>query len=429
MFLSDNDSLKKRFFEVIAFLFIYRFGTFVPLPGVDSNVLRAFFEGGISFGGALSIFSGGSVERMSVFALSIMPYITASIIMQLASSMKIGSGFFKQEVTEYSKAKLTSYTRVLSFFLALMQSIGVYYALRSGDSPAIKSNSIIFFWTTSVTLVCGSCVLMWIGERITIRGVGNGVSLIIFIGIASSIPVSLVQVFELLRSGVYNLFFVVVGLLFFVVLLILTCFFERVYRKIKIHYPASSQNRSSFIGKNESYLPIKINTSGAIPPIFATSLLTLPFFFSKLFDGIGSGGDNFSFFFRGGGVYFFAFSTLIVFFSYFYSSIVFDSKEVAANLRKAGCFFLGLRPGVETARYIDGILSKITLFGALYLVIICAIPDYIISKYSIPLNFGGVGILIAVSVVTDVFSQVQSHLVGAERVGRSLKRKARVKYR
>lgn len=426
MDLNRLSDLKKKIFFTIFILLIYRVGTFVPIPGVDADVVKNFFEGtaGNVFS-MINLFSGGALERMSVFALNIMPYITASIIMQLASSIYKGLENLKKE-GEGGKAKINQYTRYLTIILAFFQSIGVYYALSGDGNNAFISDSKIFMLTTTVSLVGGTVILMWFGERITSSGFGNGISLIIFVGIISSLPSSIVQIFDLSRTGAYPIFVALLIFIFFVALLFFVCFIEKTIRKIKIQYPNANMMRASGMS-DSSFLPIKINMSGVIPPIFASSILMFPV---ALVQFTSVDGDLISSLLRRGGLlYMIIFSALIMFFCYFYSSITFNSKDVAENLKKSNCFILGIRPGNDTATYIDKIISRLTFAGSLYLIFVCLFPEYFVTKYSIPFYIGGTGILIIVNVIMDLISQIQSHLIADKYTSGSTMKKRRVRIR
>ena len=372
----------------------------------------------------INLFSGGALERMSIFALNIMPYITASIIMQLLTSMHSGLEALKKE-GEYGKSKINQYTRYLTIALAFFQSFGVYYALSNSENNAFISDSNIFLWTTVVSLVGGTVMLMWFGEKISSSGIGNGISLIIFVGIVSSLPSSVVAMFDLLKTGVYSFFVILAFFVLFTMAVILVCFIEKTNRKIKIQYPNASMMKSAGMS-DSSFLPLKINLSGVIPPIFASSVLMFPVAIVQI---TGVDGNSFlSMLQRGGMLYVILFSSLILFFSYFYSSIIFNTQDVANNLKKSNCFILGIRPGVATSEHLDKIISRLTLIGAIYLIVICAIPETLIAKTSIPLHIGGTGILIMVNVVMDLINQIQSHMF-AGKYGSGINKKKRVKIR
>ncbi len=422
----ENSELKKRALFTVFILLIYRFGTFVPIPGIDAEVLKKFFESSnADMLGMINLFSGGALERMSIFALNIMPYITASIIMQLLTSMYKGLEALKKEGA-YGRSKINQYTRYLTIILAFFQSIGVYYALSSGSDSAFISDSKIFMWTTCISLVGGSVMLMWFGEKITLSGVGNGISLIIFSGIVSSLPSTTLQIFYLSRVGTYSWFTAIAFLVIFLAFLMLVSFMEKAQKRIKIQYPSSAMMRMSSRAMDQSFLPLKINISGVIPPIFASSILMFPVAVSQF---IGDG-DNFlsPMLRRGGAVYLLLFSALILFFSYFYSSIIFNTEEVANNLKKSNYLVLGVRPGISTSNYLDKIISRLTLVGALYLIFVCIVPEILITNYSIPLHIGGTGILIMVNVVLDLINQIQSYLFSGK-YGNSAVKKRRVRVR
>jgi len=397
----------------------------VPIPGVNIEVLKKFFESsGANIFGMVNLFSGGALQRMSIFALNIMPYITASIIMQLLTSMYKGLEALKKE-GDYGRAKINQYTRYLTIILAFFQSLGVYYALSGGEQSAFISDSPIFLWTTCISLVGGTVMLMWFGERITSSGIGNGISLIIFVGIVSSLPSTVIQVFDLSRTGVYSWLTIVLFFAVFVFFLMFVCFVEKTHKRIKIQYPNGAMMKASGMS-DSSFLPLKINIAGVIPPIFASSILMFP---SALVQFTGADGDFLvSMLRRGGALYLLIFSALILFFSYFYSSIIFNTEEVSNNLKKSNCFILGIRPGANTSAFLDKIVSRLTLIGAAYLIFVCITPEILVTNYSIPLHIGGTGILIMVNVVLDLINQVQSHLF-ATKYGSSMTRKRRVKVR
>lgn len=422
---APTSELKNRILFTIFILLIYRFGTFVPIPGVNIDVLKKFFESsGSNIFGMVNLFSGGALERMSIFALNIMPYITASIIMQLLTSMYKGLESLKKE-GEYGRAKINQYTRYLTIILAFFQSLGVYYALSNGGQSAFISDSSIFLWTTCISLVGGTVMLMWFGEKITASGIGNGISLIIFVGIVSSLPSTVIQVFDFSKQGIYSWFTVVIFFAVFAGFLMFVCFLEKTYRRVKIQYPNGAMMKAS--GMNDSsFLPLKLNIAGVIPPIFASSILMFP---SAIIQFTGADGDFLvSALRRGGPLYLVIFSALILFFCYFYSSIIFNTEEVAGNLKKSNCFILGVRPGANTSAYLDKIVSRLTLIGAVYLIFVCITPEILVTSYSLPLYIGGTGILIMVNVVLDLIGQVQSYMFSGK-YGSSNTKKRRVRVR
>jgi preprotein translocase subunit SecY len=380
---SNLTDLKKRILFTIFILIVYRFGTFVPIPGIDTKILEKIFSGSSAdVFGMINLFSGGALERMSIFALNIMPYITASIVMQLLTSMHSGLESLKKE-GEFGRSKINQYTRYLTICLALFQSFGVYYALSNSENNAFISDSNIFLWTTVVSLVGGTVMLMWFGEKISSSGIGNGISLIIFVGIVSSLPSTIIEMFDLLKTGVYSFMVIILFFLIFVGAIILVCFIEKTNRKIKIQYPNSSMMKSAGMS-DSSFLPLKINLSGVIPPIFASSILMFPIAIVQIAEIDGNA--ILSMLQRGGMLYVFLFSFLILFFSYFYSSIIFNTQEVANNLKKSNCFILGVRPGQATSDHLDKIISRLTLIGAIYLIIICVIPETLIAPIRVSLD-------------------------------------------
>ena len=419
-----NSDLKQRIIFTLFILLIYRFGTFVPIPGVNGEVIQKFFTGeGASIFGMINLFSGGALERMSIFALNIMPYITASIIMQILGSMYKGLEALKKE-GEYGRAKINQYTRYLTIILAIFQSLGVYYALSSAETNMFISDSSIFLWTTCVSLVGGTVMLMWFGEKITANGIGNGISLIIFVGIVSSLPATITQITDLSRSGAYSWLFVVGFFVLFIAFIALVSFVEKIIRKIRIQYPNASMMRAS--GMNDSsFLPLKLNISGVIPPIFASSILMFP---SALAQFMGEYNETFLSFLRRGSIaYLLIFAALIFFFSFFYSSIVFNTKAVASNLKKNNCFILGIRPGDKTAEFLDSIIFRLTFIGGIYLVFVCVVPEVLIVNYSIPLHIGGTGILIIVNVILDLVNQVQSHMFAGQYSNSGKRRRVKIR--
>jgi len=419
-----GSDLKRRVFFTIFLLLIYRFGTFVPIPGINVEVLKEIFASGkADIFGMINLFSGGAVERMSIFALNIMPYITASIIMQLLSSMYPSIAELKKE-GEIGRSRINQYTRYLTIILAFFQSLGVYYALANAEGGVFISDSKIFLYTTTVSLVGGTVMLMWFGERITTSGIGNGISLIIFVGIVSSLPSTIVQVFDLSRTGVYSWLMLILFFAVFAGFFLFICFAEKTIKRIKIQYPNASMIKSMGMS-DSSFLPLKINVSGVIPPIFASSVLMFPSAFAQI---AGSDSNFFaSSLVRGGSLYLTLFALLILFFSYFYSSIVFNSEDVANNLKKSNCFILGIRPGANTTEYLNKIISRLTLIGAIYLIFICVTPEILVTRYSVPLTFGGTGVLIMVNVVLDLINQVQSHMFSAKYNTQNKRRRVKIR--
>ncbi len=421
---SENTDLSKKIIFTIFILLIYKFGTFIPIPGINSEVIAQFFKSEANVFGMINMFSGGALERMSIFALNIMPYITASIVMQLLTSMHKGLDTLKKD-GERGRAKINQYTRYLTIILATFQALGVYQALSFSGMNAFISDSDIFLFTTLVSLVGGTIILMWFGEKITTSGIGNGISLIIFVGIVSSLPDTIIQMLDLSKKGVYNKFYIILFFIFFILAIMFVCFFEKTQRKIKIQYPNSAMLRSSG-NQDHSFLPLKINVSGVIPPIFASSILTFPVAIMQI---VGIENQFFSsLLHRGGLVYMLSFAVLIIFFSYFYSSVVFNSQEVATNLKKSNCFIFGIRPGIATSSYLDNIVSKLTALGSLYLIIICIVPELLVNATHIPLYIGGTGVLIMVNVAIDLITQIQSYNLSSKyNSGQLRKRKLRIR--
>lgn len=401
--------LKNKIFYTIFLLFLYRVGTFIFLPGINGEVISEFFNSDTgSIFNLLNMFSGGAFARMSIFALNIMPYITASIIVQLMSSAFKGLEELKKE-GEYGRRKLNQYTKFLTLVLAIFQAFGIYYAFANLEKSAFISNSSMFLWTTVFTLVAGTMVLMWLGDKITQNGIGNGISLLIFIGIVAELPSSFVQMFDLTKRGAYSTIFLLLVLAIFVGLILFIVFMEKSTRNIKIQYPNRGMMKANGISDDSSRIPIKMNMSGVIPPIFASSILMFPFAISKMFDG-EIGQKISAMIARGNFVYVILFTMLIIFFCYFYSSVVFNTEDVANNLKKNNCFISGIRPGKATKEYLSYVVNRITFVGAIYLSVVCLLPEIIVTKYSLPISIGGTGLLIVINVVIDLIGQIQSYM-------------------
>ncbi len=401
--------LKNKIFYTIFLLFLYRVGTFIFLPGINGEVISEFFNSDTgSIFNLLNMFSGGAFARMSIFALNIMPYITASIIVQLMSSAFKGLDELKKE-GEYGRRKLNQYTKFLTLVLAIFQAFGIYYAFANLEKSAFISNSSMFLWTTVFTLVAGTMVLMWLGDKITQNGIGNGISLLIFIGIVAELPSSFVQIFDLTKRGAYSTIFLLLVLAIFVGLILFIVFMEKSTRNIKIQYPNRGMMKANGISDDSSRIPIKMNMSGVIPPIFASSILMFPFAISKMFNG-EIGQKISAIIARGNFVYVILFTMLIIFFCYFYSSVVFNTEDVANNLKKNNCFISGIRPGKATKEYLSYVVNRITFVGAIYLSVVCLLPEIIVTKYSLPISIGGTGLLIVINVVIDLIGQIQSYM-------------------
>ncbi len=410
---SQATDLKKRILFTVILLMVYRLGTYVPLSGIDPDALKEIMstsQKGLL--GMFNMFSGGAVSRMAIFALGIMPYISSSIIVQLLTGV---SDYFKslKEQGEIGRKKITQITRYGTVLIACLQGYGVAVGLENAGS-IVTDPGMYFRLTTTVSLVAGTTFLMWLGEQITLRGVGNGISLIIFSGIVAEIPRALASTFELGRTGalspilIVGIFVLVIATVLFIV------FFERAMRKILVNYPKRQQGNKIYGGES-SYLPLKINTAGVIPAIFASALLLLPITMSNF--GF-SKSETFlkisSMFTQGQPLYMLLYASGIIFFSFFYTNIVFNPKETAENLRKYGGYIPGIRPGERTAEYIETILMRLTSIGALYLTFVCLMPEFLISKYPIPFYLGGTSILIVVVVAMDTVTQVQTRLMSSQ---------------
>ena len=410
---SKNNDLRNRILFTILILSIYRLGTYIPLPGIDPESLKTLMSSNQKgLLGMFNIFSGGAVSRMAIFALGIMPYISSSIIMQLLTGVSETFKNLKNQ-GEIGRKKITQYTRYGTVLLATVQGYGVSVGLE--NSGVIAMDSIGYFrLTTIVTLVAGTIFLMWLGEQITQRGIGNGISLIIFSGIVAEIPRALASTFELGRTGALSALTIISIFILIILTVGFIVFIERSIRKILINYP-KRQMGTKIYGGESSHLPLKINTAGVIPAIFASALLLLPITFSNFgFSESDSFIDFSSLFAQGKPLYMLLYASGIIFFSFFYTSIVFNPKETAENLRKHGGYIPGIRPGERTAFFIEDVLTKLTTIGALYLTLVCLMPEFLISKYPIPFYLGGTSILIVVVVAMDTVSQVQTRLMSQQ---------------
>lgn len=419
--LAKATELKQRLLFVIGALLVYRLGTYIPIPGIDPHVWNEIFTqkgGGIL--DMFNMFSGGALQRMTIFALAIMPYISASIIMQLASSMSPQLEAMKKD-GEGGRQKINQYTRYLTVLLASVQAYGLAVGLEgmqgSGGSAVIDPG-MFFRISTVITIVGGTIFLMWLGEQITARGVGNGISLIIFAGIVAELPRAIASTLELGRQGQFSFVMLLVMALMVAGVICFIIFMERAQRRIIVQYPKRQVGNKMFAG-DQNHIPLKMNTSGVIPPIFASSLLLLPLTIVG-FTG-GQGGEITStiarFLQHGTPTYMILYGLLITFFSFFYTAIVFNPNDNADMLRKYGGFIPGIRPGVATAEYLDYVLTRITTIGAAYLCFICLLPEFLISKYSMPFYLGGTSLLIVVSVTMDTVAQIHSHLIAHQYEG------------
>ena len=410
---SQTSDLTKRILYTLLILIIYRFCTYVPIPGIDPDALKNLLTGNErSLLGMFNVFAGGAVQRMAILTLGIMPYISASIIIQLLTGV---TEYFKnlKNQGEYGRRKITQYTRYGTVLLALIQGFGVSVSLE--NSPGLVLEAGMYFrLVTTITLLTGTILVMWLGEQITARGIGNGISLIIFSGIVDEIPRALASTFEMGRTGaissvvILSIIFLLLGAIYFIV------FFERAQRRILIQYPKRQMGNKMYGGES-SYLPLKVNTAGVIPAIFASALLLLPITLSNfsttsntwvlsITSLLGQGKPLYMIFYAAG----------IVFFSFFYTSIIFNPTETSDNLKKHGGFVPGIRPGDKTAEFIESLLTKLTVIGSAYLVVICLLPEVLISKYPIPFYLGGTSLLIVVVVAMDTITQVQTRMMSAQ---------------
>lgn len=428
---SRATELKKRLWFVLWALVVYRIGTYIPIPGIDPHILAEIFakhQGGVL--GVFNMFSGGALSRMTIFALAVMPYISASIIVQILTVAVPSLAALKKE-GESGRRKINQYTRYGTVVLAAFQGYGIAVGLEGmtgSHGSAVLDPGLFFRFTTTVTLVGGTMFLMWLGEQITARGIGNGVSLIIFAGIVAGLPEAISRTLELGRTGAMSTPIILLIIMIALGLIVLIVFMERAQRRIIIQYPKRQVGNKMF-GGEATHMPLKLNTSGVIPPIFASSLLLFPLTIASFQAGQGTGILQTISTYLGHGqpLYIAAYVSLIVFFSFFYTSVVFNPAETADNLKKNGGFIAGIRPGQQTAEYLDYVLTRLTMVGAIYLSVVCVMPELFIAKYSVPFQLGGTGLLIVVNVVIDFVTQVQSHLFAHQYEG--LIKKARLKGR
>ena len=427
--LAKATELKKRIWFTLAALIVYRLGTYIPLPGIDSQAISDVFQQNSSgILGMFDVFAGGALSRMTIFALNIMPYISASIIIQLMTTASPHLAALKKE-GESGRKKIIQYTRYGTVLLASIQALGIATGLEgvtSSSGPAVINPGLFFKFTTVVTLTGGTVFLMWLGEQITARGIGNGISMIIMAGIVANLPVSLVSTLELGKTGALSGIFILFLLMMVVAVIGFIVFIERAQRRIIIQYPKRQVGMKMFGGES-SHLPLKLNTAGVIPPIFASSILLLPVTVMSFNAGSGPGWlmDVTSLLGRGQPLYLALYVSAIAFFAFFYTSIVFSPSDTADNLKKNGGFIPGIRPGENTAVYIDYVLTRLTVIGALYLSAVCLLPEILISKYSVPFYFGGTSLLIVVNVTMDTVAQIHSHLIAQQYEGLIKKSKLR----
>ena len=419
--LSKATELKKRIWFTLGALVIYRLGTYIPAPGIDPTVLQEIFEqqaGGII--GIFDMFAGGALGRMTIFALNIMPYISAAIIMQLLTAVSPTLEALKKE-GEAGRKKINQYTRYGTVLLAAFQSYGIAVGLESttgSTGSAVIDPGWFFRMTTVITLTGGTIFLMWLGEQITQRGVGNGISLIIFSGIVANLPLALASTLELGRTGALSAAVIILLLVMSVAVIAFIVFVERAQRRLIVQYPKRQVGNKMF-GGEATHLPLKLNSAGVIPPIFASSLLLMPLTVTSFSGGQGPEWMTTvsAFLGRGQPGFLILYIGLIVFFAFFYTSIVFNPADTADNLKKHGGFIPGIRPGKNTADYINYVLTRLTVVGAAYLALVCLLPEILISQYAVPFYFGGTSLLIVVSVTMDTVGQIHSHLLAHQYEG------------
>ncbi|MCP8939000.1 preprotein translocase subunit SecY [Alsobacter sp. SYSU M60028] len=428
--LAKAEDLKKRIWFTLGALLVYRLGTYIPLPGINIDALADIFKQqsqGVL--GLFNMFSGGAVGRLAIFALNIMPYISASIIIQLLTSVVPTLEALKKE-GESGRKVINQYTRYLTVVLATFQAYGIAVGLE-GSASVVADPGMFFRISTTITLVGGTMFLMWLGEQITARGIGNGSSLIIFAGIVAELPSAIAGTLELGRQGAVSTALILAVIVMAVAVIAFIVFMERAQRRLLINYPKRQVGNRVYEGQS-SFLPLKLNTSGVIPPIFASSLLLLPTTiagFSAQNDPGGVLGVVAAYLGHGRPLYMVLYAALIIFFAFFYTAIVFNPTETADNLKKHGGFIPGIRPGERTAEFIDKTLARITVLGAGYLVLICLLPELLISQAALPFYFGGTSLLIVVSVTMDTVAQVHGHLLAHQYEGLVKKAKLRGKRR
>jgi preprotein translocase subunit SecY len=409
--------LRKRLIFLVLALVVYRIGAHIPVPGIDPDQLAQLFKsqsGGIL--GLFNMFSGGALSRFTVFALGIMPYISASIIMQLMTVVSPQLEALKKE-GEAGRRKITQYTRYATVALAIFQAIGISVALES-QPGLVMDPGMMFRFVTVTSLVTGTMFLMWLGEQITERGLGNGISIIIFAGIVAGLPSALGGLFELVRTGSMSAIALLVIVALVVLVTAFVCFVERGQRKILVNYAKRQVGNKVYAGQT-SHLPLKLNMSGVIPPIFASSIILFPATLSSWFGASADGGstllgDIAASLSPGQPLYIALYAAAIIFFCFFYTALVFNSKETADNLKKSGALIPGIRPGDQTARFIDKILMRLTLVGAIYITLVCLLPEFMVLRWNVPFYFGGTSLLIIVVVTMDFMAQVQAYMMSQQ---------------
>jgi preprotein translocase subunit SecY len=426
----DFSELKARLLFVLGAFIVYRIGAHIPVPGIDPKALAAMFEQqGGSILDMFNMFSGGALMRLSLFALGIMPYISASIIMQLMTVVIPSMEKMKKD-GELGRRKISQFTRYGTVVLATFQAIGISLALQNqtaGGLSVVLNPGLGFVAITTITLVTGTIFLMWLGEQVTERGIGNGISMIIFAGIVSGLPKAIGGTFELVRTGEMSSAFIVLLFLISISVTMLVVFVERGQRRVTINYPKRQEGRKLYAGQS-SFLPLKLNMAGVIPPIFASSIILFPATIAGWFgqsEGFGWLQDVATLLSPGQPVYVMFYALAIVFFCFFYTALVFNSKETAENLKKSGAFLPGIRPGIQTSVYIDKVMTRLTLIGAFYITLVCLLPEFLIVYWNVPFYFGGTSLLIIVVVVMDFISQMQTHIMSQQYEG--LMKKANLK--
>jgi preprotein translocase subunit SecY len=409
--------LRQRIFFVLIAVVVFRIGSFIPVPGIDPQAVQSFFDsqqGTIL--DVLGMFSGGALERLSIFALGVMPYISASIIMQLMSAIVPSLEELKKE-GEAGRRKINQYTRYGTVLLATFQSVGAAIALQGQGIAVTPGPSFVF--SAAVTLVTGTMFLMWLGEQVTERGIGNGISLIIFAGIVAGLPSALGRTLDMVSTGEMNgfvallLFVLAMGVIAFVV------FAERGQRRITVNYARRQQGRRQYAAQS-SHLPLKLNMAGVIPPIFASSIILFPATLARWvadINGLGWLQDISTALAPGQPLYTALYGALIIFFCFFYTALMFNARETADNLKRSGAFVPGIRPGEQTARYVDGVMTRLTIWGAGYIALVCLLPEFMVAYWNVPFYFGGTSLLIIVVVVMDFMAQLQSHLMSNQYEG------------
>ncbi|EPR42640.1 Protein translocase subunit SecY [Desulfovibrio sp. X2] len=412
--------LRRKLFWTFALLAFYRVGIHIPVPGVDTAALSEFFKSASNtLFGLFDMFSGGGLSRISIFALGIMPYISASIIIQLLGVVSPELARMQKEDGAQGQKKITQYTRYGTVLITLVQGMGIAIGLESMTSPTgmpvVLAPGWAFRFTTVLTLTAGTILIMWIGEQITEKGLGNGISLIIFAGIVASLPRALTNSFRLLSAGELSLFVALILGAIMLGVLVIIVFIERGQRRIPIQYAKRQMGRKMYGGQS-SHLPLRVNTAGVIPPIFASSILMFPGTIAQ-FSGVKWLQQAATWFTPSSVLYNVVFVGLIVFFCYFYTAIIFDPSQIADNLKKGGGFIPGIRPGAKTKEYIDRVLARITLWGALYISVICVLPMIFITQFKVPFYFGGTSLLIVVGVAMDFMGQLESHLISRQYQG------------